>query len=173
VASLISLALVGPSGITRYVDYLIRMGRDSSAQVSALYQIDPRTMPTIRGLCFIANIPYLYVPIAALVLGSAWKIMRSGSVPQEKYASAICVALLVSLHSLMHDLTLLSVPVALFLEVLDWRSVAMLSPFYCLPLCVIFYPHSQALLALPMLGIAGRSYWSQISRKTLRLPPFP
>jgi hypothetical protein len=154
IVSLISLALVGPSGIASYVDYLLRMGRESSAQISALYQIDPRTMPTIRGLCFIAGFPHLYVPFALFILLAAWKFMRSTRRSQDKYAFAICAALLVSPHSLMHDFTMLALPLVLFSSPITLS----LMPFYLAPLDFLLYPHAQAGLAVPLLATVALAF---------------
>jgi len=147
---LVSLALVKPAGCLAYARYGFEMAHASSTQISNLYQIDPRMMPTIRGLFFYCHLPTSAAIIAAVItfVACAWVICKSGS-PAFQFSIAILGTLLVSPHSLMHDFVLLAIPAA-------FLGSVFIVPFYVAPLMVLFYPHAQAFLALPLLAEAGR-----------------
>jgi hypothetical protein len=158
-AALLSLAMVGPAGLRSYLSYVSAMAHDSATAVSERYQIDPRTNPTLRGLAYeltsrggesVSPVAARLLPFALglldlLCLGFAWKFMRSDAQPEVKFSFAILLALLLSFHLLMHDLILLALPFTL-LRGLPARWPLM--PFYLAPLIYLFYPHSQAWLAV-------------------------
>lgn len=159
----LSLAMVGPAGLRSYFTYLSAMTHDSAAAVSERYQLDPRTNPTIRGLVYelasgghetVSPVAAKLVPIGLglldlLGLGFAWKVMRGDADPNVKFAFAVLVALLLSFHLLMHDLTLLALPFILLRGLFArWALV----PFYVAPLIYCFYPDSQAWLALLLVS---------------------
>jgi hypothetical protein len=158
--ALLSLAMVGPSGIRSYVSYVSAMAHDSAAAVSERYQIDPRTNPTLRGLAYELTshggesvspaaarlLPAILGLVDLLCLALAWKFLRTDASPEAKIAFAILLALLLSFHLLMHDLVLLALPFTLLRGISPARWV--LVPFYLAPLVYCFYPHAQAWLAL-------------------------
>jgi len=152
ILGIISITLVKPAGVLAYGEYLLRMTRDSSMRVSDLYQIDPRMMPTLRGLFFLFHLPFV-APIAGMItiLACARIIRRSGD-SAFQFAIAVTGALLLSPHSLMHDLTLIAIPAA-FLG----KPAAPMLVFYLAPVMVLFYPQAQALLAIPLLVAVGLS----------------
>ena len=157
--TLISLAMVGPTGLRSYVGYVSSMAHDSATAVSERYQIDPRTNPTLRGLVYeLASrggesvsptaarvLPAILGLIDLLCLGLARKFMRTDASPEVKFAFAVLLALLLSFHLLMHDLILLALPFTLLRGLpARWPLV----PFYLTPLVYCFYPPSKAWMGL-------------------------
>ncbi len=155
----LSLAMVGPAGLRSYVHYMSAMARDSSAVVVQHgYIVDPRTNPTLRGLVYeLAGrlqraspasgrlLPAAVVLLEVLCLAFAWRFMRTEAPPEEKFAFAVLVGLMLSFYLLTHDLVLLALPFVL----LRGRPARWaLTPFYVAPLVYLFYPHSQAWLVL-------------------------
>ena len=158
VLGIISITLVKPAGLLAYGEYLLRMTRDSSMRVSDLYQIDPRMMPTLRGLFFLFRVPFI-APIACMItILACARIMRRSDDSAFQFAVAVIGALLISPHSLMHDLTLIVIPAA-FLGM----AAAPILTFYMAPVMVLFYPQAQAWLAIPLLVALGLS----LSRRSL------
>ncbi len=139
----LSLILVGPSGVLAYAEYLIRMARDSGTQISELYHIDPRKMPTLRGLAFLIHVPVAALPLGLLIaLACVWSIWQSED-PMRQFSVAILGACLLSPHSLLHDLAILAIPTAL----LGTPALPLLG-FYLAPVVFWSYPPTQALLAI-------------------------
>ncbi len=163
---LISAAMVGPAGMLSYARYVSSMAGDSTAAVSARYQMDPRTNPTLRGLTYeifsrgresaspvIARImPFAVALLDLLCLAAAAKFMLSDATPEAKFSVAVLSALLVSFHLLMHDLLWLALPFALLC---GWRARWPLLIFYVAPVVYLFYPTSQAWLALAIVLALG------------------
>ena len=153
---LLSVYMVHFAGMTAYFDDLIRMSRASASAISQTYQIDPRTMPTIRELTF--SISPKISKVAAIIdltlLALSVRFMRSALNPEPKFALAVIVAILISPHSLIDDLALIAIPFVLLIETGHYRAGLALVPFYRAPLCILFYPHRQALLALPLASSA-------------------
>lgn len=159
---LISAAMVGPAGMLSYARYVSSMAGDSTAAVSARYQMDPRTNPTLRGLTYeivsrgresappvVARImPFAVALLDLLCLAAAAKFMLSDAAPEAKFSVAVLSALLVSFHLLMHDLLWLALP---FVLLRGSRSRWPLSIFYVAPVVYLFYPTSQAWLALVII----------------------
>jgi hypothetical protein len=155
---IISISLVKPAGVLAYGEYLLRMTRDSSMRVSDIYQIDPRMMPTLRGLFFLSHVPFV-APIACVItILVCARIMRRSPDSAFQFAVAVIGALLLSPHSLMHDLTLIAIPAAFLGE-----AAAPMLTFYLAPFMVLFYPQAQAWLAIPLLAALGLS----LSRRSL------
>ena len=169
VLGIISIMLVKPAGVLAYGEYLLRMTRDSSMRVSAIYQIDPRMMPTLRGLFFLFHVPFV-APIACLItILACARIMRKTADPAFQFAVAVIGALLLSPHSLMHDLVLIAIPAA-FLG----KAAAPMLTFYLAPVMVLFYPHAQALLAVPLLVAVGLSLSrNSLTKRQIDAEPYP
>ena len=166
VVVLLSLAMVGTAGLRSYAGYISAMAHDSEAAVSQLYKVDPRTNPTLRGLAYelaggggesVSPTAARVLPVAVglfdvLCLLLAWRFMRRELPAEIKFGFAVLVALLLSFHLLMHDLTLLALP---FVLLRGLRARWPLVPFYLAPLIYLFYPHSQAWLALLLVASCG------------------
>ncbi|MFI5095210.1 MAG: glycosyltransferase 87 family protein [Candidatus Acidiferrales bacterium] len=172
----VSLLLVGSAGLHSYADYIWRMARDSSAAVSQQQQVDPRHMPTLRGVIYqIASGgtrvgPPWTLPVTALaalaLLLAGWKFMRSGAPSELKFSMALLLAILLSYHLLLHDLVLLAIPVILLR---NYFARLLLLPFYCAPLLVLFYPNGQAWLGLLLVG-ACAGLWLTLTARTDLIP---
>jgi hypothetical protein len=161
--TLLSFVMVGPAGMLSYAHYLSGMAQHSATTVSQYYLMDPRTNPTLRGLTYeltshgsesVAPAAARWLPVALILmnllcLAFAWKFMRSDAQPEAKFAFAILLALLLSFHLLMHDLILLALPFTLLRR---FPARWPLIPFYLAPLVYLFYPHSQAWLALLLVS---------------------
>jgi len=166
VVVLLSYALAGPAGMRSYARYVSSMAQDSAAAVSARYRMDPRTNPTLRGLTYeilsrggesapplAAHVmPFALGLLDLLCIGAAAKFMRGNAGPEAKFSVAVLAALLVSFHLLMHDLLWLALP---FVLLRGSRARQPLLIFYLAPLVYLFYPSSQAWLALVIV----LSFW--------------
>ena len=171
----VSLLLVGSAGLHSYVDYVWHMARASSAAVSQQHQMDPRHMPTLRGVIYeIASGgarvgPSWTVPVTALaalvLLLAGWKFMRSGVPDELKFSLAVLLAILLSYHSLLHDLVLVAIP---FVLLRTFFARLFLLPLYCAPLLLLFYPDGQSWLALLLMG-ACAGLWLTLPAKPGRI----
>ena len=142
------------------------MARDSETAVSHTYKVDPRSNPTLRGLAYeVAGgggesvspatarvLPIVVGVLDLLGLVFAWNLVRTEVPAEVKFAFAILVGLLLSFHLLMHDLMLLALPLV-FLRGLKARWPLL--PFYLAPVTYLFYPQSQAWLALLLVCSCG------------------
>ena len=169
VVVILSVALVGPDGMRSYIRYVHGMASSSVTAVNDYYKMDPRHNPTLRGLVYqVASgggetvspriAPLIPVATGILYLGAlvfAWKVMRSKAQPEVKYSAAILVALLLSFHLLVQELILLALPLVLLR---GFKAQWALAPFCAAPFVLLFYPDSQAWLALLLVAAAMFAY---------------
>ena len=166
IVTILSIAMVGPSGVTSYVSLLLRMAGNSTSAASEQYAMDARSMPNLRGLVygiasggggavpaalakvvpiFIAVASFAIFAVAAVVLYRVRK--NSGEITDLIFASALTVALVVSFHLQMHDLTLLALAFALVLNWIlgasgerkkrYWIYIALMATFYVMPFALL------------------------------------
>jgi len=148
-----SFALTGLKTLSIYASYLFSVSTRLGSGEQLKYAIYPLAMPNIFGLLFAiaGNHTVITVIISCIVM--AWAARRPPSFPL-----AVAVAMLVSYHGLIHDATILIIPILLFAEAglrtsptswrLVWPSVATVAyPTIALAVTLPF-----CLLAVPILG---------------------
>src|SRR5205814_9815602 len=108
----LSVAVIGPSGVLSYADYLSGASAKVSAANEALLGIHPEGMPNLRGLVYMAsggsnsftNVVTGFLSVGVLV----WAAFRRPSLP-----GALLAAMLVSFHQMISDTSLLLLPLGL------------------------------------------------------------
>jgi Glycosyltransferase family 87 len=123
---LASAAVVGWSGVMAYPGFVLRLSR-SGAQAG----IYPRDMPNLRGLVsgslHLSGLPATLLIIAvsiALVALVAhwWRVQPERAQPRHQFvlgfSLCLTVAIITSYHLLVHDLSLLMLPILLLAELL-------------------------------------------------------
>ena len=125
----VSFLVVGVKGIMEYPGFLLELNSGLQSRVlQALRGIFPFAMPNLRGVLFMALsgfLPESLVTPATLVASAAlllWWGRRSARLSAQAraldlvFSLDICVAVLVSFHAQLHDLTLLALPIVLVLN---------------------------------------------------------
>jgi hypothetical protein len=166
-----SIWLVGFHGLIEHARFLLGVSSGLATSGDQLrVGIFPRGMPNLRGMLFSlggAHLPnvWLQAEIAGVSLLVLWWTARKRkefTSPGSAFALAIVCALLVSYHLQVHDLTLLILPIALWLDCASQKSMAgewvitaalpglfLVQPFY-----LFLTTHGLLwLLSLPMLAL--------------------
>ena len=166
-----SIWLVGLQGLIEHARFLLGVSSGLGTPGDQLRNgIFPRAMPNLRGLLFSlggAHLPNVWlqseiVGLSLLVL--LWTARRRKEItsPGNAFALAIMCALLVSYHLQIHDLTLLILPITLWLdrvsqksmEVEQIRAAALPVLFLVPPIYLFLTTHGLLwLLSLPMLAL--------------------
>ena len=119
---LVSAAVVGWSGVMAYPGFVLRLSR-SGAQAG----IDPRDMPNLRGLVagslHLAGLPatllIITLSIALVALAAYWwRVSKLGRQFVLGFSLCLAVTIIISYHLLVHDLSLLILPILLLAELL-------------------------------------------------------
>ena len=118
---LVSAAVVGWGGVMAYPGFVLRLNR-SGAQAG----IDPRGMPNLRGLVagFLhlagqpATLLIIALSIALVALVARWWRIQPGRQFVLGFSLCLTVTTIVSYHLLVHDLSLLILPILLLAELL-------------------------------------------------------
>jgi hypothetical protein len=151
---LASFALTGVNGFLSYPTYLLSMSSGLTTSGAQLrYGTYPLAMPNIFGLVFAiaGNHTLITVIISCVVI--AWASRRPPSFPL-----AVAVAMLVSYHGLIHDATILIIPILLFAEAglrnspISWRRVWVSVATVVYPTIAVATALPFCLLAVPVLG---------------------
>jgi hypothetical protein len=116
---LVSAAVVGWNGVMAYPEFVLRLSR-SGAQAG----IYPRDMPNLRGLVagtlhlagLPATLPIIVLSIALLALVALWWRAQSGGRFVLGFSLCLTVTIIASYHLLVHDLSLLILPILLLAE---------------------------------------------------------
>lgn len=166
IVTILSMAIVGLSGVASYVSLLLRMAGNSTSAASEQYAMDARSMPNLRGLVYgiasggggavpaaLAKVVPIFIAAASLAIfcGAALALYRirkrSTEITDLVFAAALSVALVVSFHLQMHDLTLLALPFALLLNWIVGRGgggrkrqawyIALMASFYVMPFALL------------------------------------
>jgi hypothetical protein len=148
-----SFALTGLSTLLVYSSYLFSVSTRLGAGEQVKYAIYPLAMPNIFGLVFAiaGNHTLITVLISCLVI--AWASRRPPSFPL-----AVAVAMLVSYHGLIHDATILLIPILLFAESglrvspISWRRIWVSVATVVYPTIAVAATLPFCLFAVPVLG---------------------
>jgi hypothetical protein len=160
----ISVWLVGIKGIHVYLSGLRRMSSELRPAEQILYHISPSNMPNIRGLAYAIfgsghRAFWVTAACSALIvfLSGKWASRDKGG-----FLIAVVVSALVSYHFLIHDMSVLALPLFLTLdrtvefegtgqsEQLIFRSAAAL---LVTPLLISYSAEHFYLAALPIAGL--------------------
>lgn len=120
----LSVALVGISQISTYTHSLLAMGIGLSSKADQLrYGINPSAMPNLRGLVFGLlhdRVPGVWIQSAIVaVSGIVLLLAARGGVNKsnpDRLLLAIVTSVLVSYHLLIHDMSVLLVPVCVVIS---------------------------------------------------------
>jgi glycosyl transferase family 87 len=170
-ALIASIWLVGLHGMVTHARFLLGAvnGLATSGDQSR-NGIFPRAMPNLRGMLFSlggAHLPnvWLQAGIAGVSLFVLWWTARRGkhiTSPGSAFGLAIVCALLVSYHLQLHDLALLILPIAVWLDracqksIAGERVIAAALPglFFVQPIYLFLTTHGLLpLLSLPILAL--------------------
>jgi Glycosyltransferase family 87 len=155
IAVVTSFALTGFNGFLTYPAYLLSMSSGLTSSGAQLrYGTYPLAMPNIFGLLFAiaGNHTVLTAIISCFVI--MWAARRPPSFPL-----AVAVAMLVSYHGLIHDATILIIPILLFAEAglrtspPSWRRVWALAATLAYPAIAAAMTLPFCLLAVPVFGL--------------------
>ncbi len=112
-----SWALVGNAGMVAYSRTLTQMSAQRDQFQMAVH---PTRMANLRGLAAGLDLPPIIVfVLTAVVLIYAWR-------KQPRFETAILAASLVSYHFLIHDMSILLIPIAIGLKRQSWSALALL-----------------------------------------------
>jgi hypothetical protein len=117
----VSATVVGRNGVMAYPGFVLRLSR-SGAQAG----IYPRDMPNLRGLVagslhlagLPATLPIIALSIALLALVALWWCAQSGHQFVLGFSLCLTVTIITSYHLLVHDLSVLMLPILLLAEML-------------------------------------------------------
>jgi hypothetical protein len=153
----ISLFLAGPSQMTLYLHDLVLMSAIETPAQQARFGINPAAMVNLRGLVH-ATLSHLLSVRSVQVLTAAaslvvfgWTILKGTKSLQEehKFLLSISAAALVSYHLLVHDLSILVLPLIITLDHCI-ASTSKAAPVLISATLLLFA--SPAILALTPLG---------------------
>jgi hypothetical protein len=163
VSSIVALGLsafvCGWPQLLHYAFSLNRISTSVSVGTDVLYVMPVARMPNLRGL--VAAIPYLNsgtvfaiaVAISALLAGLAFWIGRNAS-KETQFAIAVAAVPLIGFHVLMHDLSVLLIPVAVLLENIDSKGFWSIPLIWLAPvLCFVALDHLAAIAALTFFAV--------------------
>jgi len=116
---LVSAAVVGWNGVMAYPRFVLRLNR--SAAQAGIY---PRDMPNLRGLVagslHVTGVPAILLIItlsfALVALVVRWWHVRPGDKFELGFSLCLAVTLIISYHLLVHDLSVLMLPILLLAE---------------------------------------------------------
>jgi len=168
---LISLWLVGLTGAETYVRSLIHMSVGlTSAAAQFRYGISPAAMPNLRGLIFgLANtrLSAFWIQAVTVILSGATLVgvailARTKKRGVDAFLVVITVSTMVSYHLLIHDLSVMLIPVTLTLnrfiaaestEDSAGRLIARMSALmFIAPICISYIPGHFYVMSLPLAG---------------------
>ncbi len=168
---LISLWLVGLTGAETYVRSLIHMSVGlTSAAAQFRYGISPAAMPNLRWLIFgLANtrLSAFWIQAVTVILSGATLVgvailARTKKRGVDAFLVVITVSTMVSYHLLIHDLSVMLIPVTLTLnrfiaaestEDSAGRLIARMSALmFIAPICISYIPGHFYVMSLPLAG---------------------
>lgn len=163
---LVSLGMVGWSGVKTYCATLLSFSHRVATQDDHLYRVPPRYILNLRGLIFSFHrfhVPDVWLTVLTVLASIAILYLAAKKTAYASFTLAIPAATLVSYHFLMHDMSVLLLPLVLGLDQCvrfegtddsrRWlfRSAALM---FAAPLLLIFLNGGEylVLLALPVLA---------------------
>ena len=135
VLTLLSVLVFGPAVLVQYPSMLFHMNEGANASA---FHLVPQTMPNLRGmlaLLFSKTLPPHVVMVLCGVLSAAlfvWvcRAQRVGGSFDLSFSFALVGTLLISFHLLIHDLSLVLLPMFLFLNYLHGCESRSTTSYY-------------------------------------------
>ena len=161
--AILSFWLVGTAGLSGFIHLLSTTARLPEAQQYRLGEY-PGSMPNLRGLFYVLFHSRPLVATTMTAVASALLVLYTGLTRRISLALAVLVAVLVSYHATMHDLTLTILPAGILLgEGLTWNEkwkMAAATALLVLPVLVFLagprYFYLLAVAILAMIIVEGR-----------------
>ena len=180
----VSVALARFAGSRVYTLMMTHMASESTSSTNNKYSMDPRAMPNLRGLIYaiasigrdsigsgLARAVLIAIAIASLAILVVSAIIFKNTVKNSRatadlaFATALAVALAVSFHLEMHDLTLFAMAFALiinrglerppFASARFRAQIVLMVPFFMMPLALVLVrAHVLYLFGLPVASLA-------------------
>jgi hypothetical protein len=158
----VSVAITGFGGTAVYLRSLVSMSLElKTAQQQDFYGIHPVGMPNLRGLIYALtsqHLGHLWMQILTVVLSAVLLLVAARSRPS--FSLAVLVTVLVSYHALLHDISLLVLPIGLLgaASILEWLpysgwTAALAGLILVLPTLLIQMPGYPWLLTVPVLAL--------------------
>lgn len=163
-----SACLVGTAQLNVYAHSLLSMSVHETLLDQARFNINPIMMPNLRGLIsaaarrFVPSVwTQVFTGIASLgvLLWTARRGLRGESTQQ--FTLAMTAAALLSYHLLLHDLSILLIPLSVTLDdcianrQLDAGAGAVLALVFSAPAVIALTPLRPFVIALPLLLFIG------------------
>ena len=153
-AVIVSVWLVGFNGARQYVDMMVSMSlRLSSPADMSRYATDPREMFNVRGLISAlcdGRLPHSYIQLAVVACSAV--VLFAAARHRPSLPLAITAASLVSYHFLVHDASILVIPIAAALSSESVWTAATAALLLIAPLCGINTAYGY-LAAIPLLAL--------------------
>jgi hypothetical protein len=171
VAALLSIAIAGTAGTFGYVRSLLSMSMLSTPDSLLIYRINPAAMPNLRGFVYglaATHIPHwaMQTVIVADSLALFVWVSFAGREQQkaaDNFALAVTAGVVLSYHLLIHDASILLIPITLTLNRFiaaeatgerNGRWAARISALaFVSPLCESFIPNHLYLIFLPVAAL--------------------
>jgi hypothetical protein len=190
-----STPFIGLRGLAQYPGFLLGINRGwVSASDLAGGAIRPGTMPNLRGALYVLGaglIPDAGIKLAVLLLSAGllvWSARQwllspelSADTLDLTFALNLVVALLVSFHLNLHDLTLLALPIALLANRLaqtppPWGAfpmalLALLLAFFLTPLYLFLMGHGGLHLLFWLVLLLSLAISRELSRRKPSIGP--
>ena len=168
---LTSLWIVGAVQAKAYAASLLSMSASSRDSLAA-YLIKPEQMANLRGFSsglFGAHPQVVTLVLSVLVISVVGMVGRKVN-PSEALALAITTSAVVSYHFLIHDMSILLIPLVVVTNRFIYRGVVMVAAtlLFTAPIVMYFAPEHFYLVALPLclfLAVQAREEGRQICGK--------
>lgn len=178
-ASLLSIWTVGWPTATAYLKSVLAMsGVHLTTNIQFNYPLSPSVMPNLRGLFFgvmaghFANFSIQIAILAATVIALVVTVKSgAGSRKQDSLMLAIITSAIVSYYLLIHDLSILLLPLIILLDRFvtaeatgnksQRRILRMAAFMFIAPICMSYAPDHFFVVCLPMLGLLAAQIGAQ------------
>ena len=166
---LLSVLVFGPSVVIQYPSMLLHMNEEANAPT---FHLVPQTMPNLRGIIallfsHILSPHMVIITCALLSVGLAiWACRRQmvGGSFDLSFSFALVITLLISFHLLIHDLSLVLLPIFLYLNYLRTHK-----PQSCISYSLRLLPLPLLFLTLLIIQLAGLRNFSVVGFSVIGL----
>jgi len=155
VVSIVSLLIVGFGAVRQFAHMLIDMSVGLTNQSQRVkYETFPARMPNLRGL--METVAGSHVPhgvVQGAVIAASLAVIVIAARMRPSLATAIVAAELVSYHGLIHDASILAIPLAMTFDWMVLRSSAKTAAIACLVFvtpALLFRGQEYFLMAIPV-----------------------
>jgi hypothetical protein len=162
VVAVVSAWIAGLSGTKTYLSSLLSMSvKLASTYQQDLYGIHPAGMPNLRGLIAVLAGTHISSPsVQVVTIACSVLLLLLGARSQPSFSLALLVAVLASYHSLIHDTSLLIIPIGLLGSAAILREgpvfeciAVLVGMVLILPTLLIQTPGHPWVFVLPVLAL--------------------